>query len=226
MANSSFRSARSDVYTRITDDIIAAIEQDAGEWQMPWHHDGSSVARPRNVASDKAYRGINVLALWVAAHRAGYTSGIWGTYRQWAERDCQVRRGETATTVVFWKRLGQPDDGESSDDSDTADRDERGRRPRFLARGYYVFNEAQVDGYFRGELPSLPESQRIARADAFFAALNIPIVIGGNDACYRPDIDTILCLRSSTSSTRQASIAASGMRLLTAPATPPGSTAT
>ena len=86
MANRSFQSARSDVYTRITDDIVAAIEQGAGEWQMPWHHDGSSIARPRNVASDKAYRGINVLALWVAAHRADYTSGIWGTYRQWAER--------------------------------------------------------------------------------------------------------------------------------------------
>jgi antirestriction protein ArdC len=191
MANRSFRSARSDVYTRITNDIVAAIEQGAGEWQMPWHHDGSSIARPRNVASDKAYRGINVLALWVAAHRAGYTSGIWGTYRQWAERGCQVRRGETATTVVFWKQIGRHDDGEAFDDPDPADNDERGRRPRFLARGYYVFNKAQVDGHVREELPCLPESERIAGADAFFAALNIPIVMGGNQPCYRPDIDTI-----------------------------------
>jgi hypothetical protein len=52
MANRSFRSARADVYTRITDDIIAAIESGAGEWQMPWHHDGSSITRPRNVTSD------------------------------------------------------------------------------------------------------------------------------------------------------------------------------
>jgi antirestriction protein ArdC len=192
MANSSFRSARSDVYTRITDDIVAAIEQGAGEWQMPWHHDGSGIARPRNVASDKAYRGINVLALWVAAHRAGYTSGIWGTYRQWAERGCQVRRGETATTVVFWKQIGRRDDGEASHVPGPDDDDERSRRPHFLARGYHVFNAAQVDGYVREELPCLPESERITRADAFFAALNIPTVMGGNEACYRPDIDTIL----------------------------------
>jgi antirestriction protein ArdC len=191
MANRSFQSVRSDVYRRITDDIVATIEQGAGEWQMPWHHDGSSIARPRNVASDKAYRGINIVALWVAAHRAGYTSGIWGTYRQWAERGCQVRRGETATTVVFWKRLGGSQDDDSSEDADPSDHEEGGRRPRFLARGYSVFNEAQVDGYLREELPCLPESERIARADAFFAALNIPMVIGGNDACYRPDIDTI-----------------------------------
>ncbi len=191
MANRSFQSARSDVYTRITDDIVAAIEQGAGEWQMPWHHDGSSIARPRNVASDKAYRGINVLALWVAAHRAGYTSGIWGTYRQWAEQGCQVRRGETATTVVFWKQIGRHDDSEASDDPDSSDHHEQGRRPRFLARGYYVFNKAQVDGHVQEELTCLPESERIARADAFFAALNIPIVIAGNHPCYRPDIDTI-----------------------------------
>ena len=136
MANRSFQSVRADIYSRITDDIIAAIENGAGEWQMPWHHDGTSIARPRNVASDKAYRGINVLALWVAAHRARYTSGIWGTYRQWAERGCQVRRGERATSVVFWKHIGQRDDSEPSSDDQDPSHDDRSGRPRFFARGY------------------------------------------------------------------------------------------
>jgi antirestriction protein ArdC len=72
---------------------------------MPWHHDGSSIARPKNVASDSGYRGINVLALWVAARHAGYSSGIWGTYQQWKQLGCQVRKGEKAATVVFWKRV-------------------------------------------------------------------------------------------------------------------------
>jgi hypothetical protein len=58
---------RADIYTRITAEIATAIENGAGEWRMPWNHDGSSIARPRNVISDKGYRGINVLALWVAA---------------------------------------------------------------------------------------------------------------------------------------------------------------
>ena len=147
MANRSFQSARADIYSRITDDIIAAIENGTGEWQMPWHHDGSSIARPRNIASDKFYRGINVLALWVAAHRARYTSGIWGTYRQWAERGCQVRRGERATSVVFWKQMGRRDDGEPSSDDQDPSHDDRSGRPRFFARGYCVFNEAQVDGH-------------------------------------------------------------------------------
>jgi antirestriction protein ArdC len=183
---------RADIYARITTEIVSAIENGAGEWRMPWNHDGSSIARPRNIASDTGYRGINVLALWVAARRSSYTSGIWGTYQQWSQIGCQVRKGEKATTVVFWKQMRRDDRGDAeSDCADRSDHDEHEDRPRFFARGYCVFNASQVDGYAPHDLPHLPESERIARADAFFAALNVPIITGADEACYRPDIDTV-----------------------------------
>jgi len=50
---------RQDVYARVTDAIVAAIEAGAGSWRMPWHHTGADVTRPTNVASGKPYRGIN-----------------------------------------------------------------------------------------------------------------------------------------------------------------------
>ena len=50
---------------------------------MPWHHDGNAISRPQNVGSRRRYRGINVVALWIAAQAFGYANGIWGTYRQW-----------------------------------------------------------------------------------------------------------------------------------------------
>lgn len=56
-------SERADVYTLITNEIVAAIEAGAGKWRMPWHHDGSATSRPINFASKRPYRGINVLAL-------------------------------------------------------------------------------------------------------------------------------------------------------------------
>ena len=192
MVSTLAASPRTDVYSRITAEIVAAIENGAGEWRMPWHHDGSSIARPRNVASDKGYRGINILALWVAARRTGYTSGIWGTYQQWAQLGCQVRKGEKATTVVFWKELRKSDSGDAeSDAADRSDDDNSHGRARFFARGYCVFNASQVDDYAPHDMPRLPEAERIARADAFFAALNIPIITCGDQACYRPDIDTV-----------------------------------
>ena len=95
---------RADIYARITAEIVAAIEAGTDNYSMPWHHDRAATARPVNVASGKTYRGVNVLALWVAAHSAGYPTGLWGTYRQWQELGAQVRKGERSTTVVFWNR--------------------------------------------------------------------------------------------------------------------------
>ena len=185
-------SDRTDIYNRITAEIVSAIENGAGEWRMPWHHDGSSIVRPTNVASRKGYRGINVLALWVAARHTGYMSGVWGTYQQWSQLGCQVRKGEKATTVVLWKemRMGGPGDPKS-DGAGRSDADEREDRARFLARGYCVFNASQVDGYAPHDMPCLSDAERITRADAFFTALGIPVVTGGHRACYRPDIDTV-----------------------------------
>jgi antirestriction protein ArdC len=57
--------------------------------------------RPVNIVSKKAYRGINVVALWAYAEESGYSSRVWGTYRQWAEAGAQVRPGEKAALVVF-----------------------------------------------------------------------------------------------------------------------------
>jgi antirestriction protein ArdC len=178
-------NTKQDIYTRITTEIVAAIEAGANVWRMPWHHDGSSITRPTNVTSGKEYRGINTLALWIAAHARGFGSGLWGTYRQWSALGAQVRKGEHASAIVFWKRIGQPDDDSETDVGDGED------RVRFVARGYSVFNRSQVDGYEPTERPELPESERIAHADRFLAALKIPVTFDAEAAYYRIDLDRI-----------------------------------
>src|SRR5690348_14047692 len=92
-----------DVYASVTTQIIEAIEAGVGNWRMPWHTSGRFAFSPINVMSKKPYRGINTLCLWAAARQKGYERGEWGTYNQWQERGGQVRKGEKATTVVFWK---------------------------------------------------------------------------------------------------------------------------
>jgi antirestriction protein ArdC len=66
-----------DVYARVTDQIINAIEQGVGNWRMPWHTSGRYAFSPLNVTSRKAYRGVNTLCLWAAAQAKGYESGEW-----------------------------------------------------------------------------------------------------------------------------------------------------
>ena len=78
------KEQRFDIHQHITDQIVTAIERGAGEFRLPWHCAGGGIVRPVNVASRKRYRGVNIVALWAAAEEKGYTSGTWGTYRQWA----------------------------------------------------------------------------------------------------------------------------------------------
>src|SRR5690349_15794738 len=130
-----------DVYARVTDQIINAIEQGAGTWRMPWHTSGRFAFSPINVASKKPYRGINTVCLWAAAQSKGYESGEWGTYQQWQDRGAQVRKGEKATLVVFWKFAHEAHESQSGSDAPAS-----GSRLLFT-KGYSVFNAAQVDGY-------------------------------------------------------------------------------
>ncbi len=76
---------RFDIHQHITDKIVSAIERGAGDFRLPWHRSAGSIMRPVNVASKKPYRGINVVALWAYAEESSYSSGVWGTYRQWSE---------------------------------------------------------------------------------------------------------------------------------------------
>jgi antirestriction protein ArdC len=175
-----------DVYRKVTDAIITAIEQGAGTWRMPWHTSGRFAFSPINVTSKKPYRGINTVCLWASAQAKGYESGEWGSYKQWQDRGAQVRRGEKATTVVFWKFANNADDADSGDDSLPTS----GSRLLFT-KGYSVFNAAQVDGYTPKVDADMPMLERIEHAEAFFSSVGATVRHGGNQAYYSPVSDHI-----------------------------------
>lgn len=177
------QAVRSDVHQAITDTIVAAIERGTGEFHLPWHRSARSIMRPVNVVSKKPYRGVNILSLWATADARGYSSGTWGTFRQWRQIGAQVRKGEKAAFVVFYKEIqytAEADDGSSGTDI------------RLCARATPVFAAEQVDGYSPPEIeePKTP-FQSIQEAEAFVAATCATIVHGGDRAFYRPSTDSI-----------------------------------
>lgn len=175
-----------DVHQEITNRIVAAIET-AGEFRLPWiRSKGGSMRRPVNIASAKPYNGVNIVSLWVAGLEADYPSHLWGTYRQWQDRGCQVRRGEKSSLIVFYKKL--------EFEETNADTGEAANVERLMARASFVFNAAQVEGFKLESDESIPEAPTfdpIERAEAFAAATRAVIEEGGDRACYIPSIDAI-----------------------------------
>ena len=179
-----------DLYDRVTRQIIEAIEAGAQRWRMPWHIAEADAFCPVDAVSKRPYRGVNVLALWVAAQAQGYPSGFWATYRQWLELGAQVRKGEKATLVVLWKVREANQAAEEEAETEQEAAANRGGR-RFLARGYSVFNAAQVDGWTPPALPPRPQAERVETAERFFSSLEADLRHGGAQAFYHRGGDYI-----------------------------------
>lgn len=179
---------KSDVYTRITGTILAQLEQGVRPWLKPWHaeHAAGRITRPLR-ANGIPYRGINVLSLWMEAEAKGYAAPIWITYKQALELKAHVRKGEHGSLVVYASKTTRTD-------IDAVTGNESERDIPFL-KGYTVFNVEQVEGlpaqYYASVPRSLDPVQRIASADAFFAATSATINHGGNRAYYNVSQDFI-----------------------------------
>ncbi|MEF8699267.1 MAG: zincin-like metallopeptidase domain-containing protein [Candidatus Accumulibacter sp. UW20] len=174
----------SDVYQRVTAEIIKAIEDGVeGAYRMPWHRH-TAEGFPKNVISRRPYHGLNTLALWSTTQMRGYHSSFWATYRQWTTLHAQVRKGEKATAILFYKEDDRTREAEQEE--------EQGKR-RVIARSSFVFNAAQVDGYDWQGTVLVPEDRtvRLDRAEHFVSGIGAQVVYGGERAFYRPSTDHI-----------------------------------
>ena len=93
---------RQDVYTRITDKIIADLEQGVRTWMKPWNAGNTAGRITRPLRHNGApYSGINILMLWAASLEHGFGSPSWMTFNQAQELNAHVRKGEKGSLVVY-----------------------------------------------------------------------------------------------------------------------------
>ena len=176
-----------DLYRQVTDRIIAALAKGTPPWVRPW----SAVidTLPVNAASKRPYRGVNFILLSLEVQAQGYAMNRWLTYRQAAELGGQVRKGEQACPVVFWKLRKVDATGDTfpmSDEQDLPD------RVIPLLRQFHVFNVAQIDGLPEAMLETskqrwVPE----AKAEELLLMSGARIRHGGAKAFYQPATDEI-----------------------------------
>ena len=203
-ARAGARAARAtpparDLYQEVTDTIVTALERGVAPWVRGYDaaHVGAAggLAFPRNGLTGRAYSGVNVVLLWLAAEAKGYTSPAWYTFNQACEaagltKDAAgrrvpepgkgVRKGERATLVTFWKELTVEDEATG----------EPKRIP--LLRHFCVFNRAQVDG-----LPPEPSAAaqpawaRVDAAERVVAESGACVFEGGRVPSYNRAADVI-----------------------------------
>ena len=140
------------IYDQITARVLDMMEEHGANWINPFSKNGISFM-PQNIESKKHYRGINIMLLkW-----AGFSSSVWGTYRQWEQANCQVKKGSKGTKIIFWQSLNKPDDED--------------KKSRMVLKQYTVFNADQVEGYVAPDEIERDPVETLAEIDAFFAKI-------------------------------------------------------
>ena len=177
-----------DVYSRITNKIIADLEQGVRPWHRPWNaeHTAGKITRPLR-HNGVPYQGINVVMLWSASVVNGYACPFWLTFKQAQAVGGNVRKGEHGELVVYADRITR---------TETDDNGEETERSIPFMKGYTVFNAEQCEGLpaqytASAEAPALPLPQRIEAADRFFAATGADIRHGGTRAYYAEGPDYV-----------------------------------
>lgn len=115
----------------ITQQLINYAEKNGTlPWRKPWSGGGEA---PKNLASGKSYRGINV---WLLS-TSPYSSPYWVSFKQCQARGGKVKKGEKGSMVCFYKSIKGEREGKDGLTHETT-------FP--LLRYYYVFNVEQCEG--------------------------------------------------------------------------------
>jgi antirestriction protein ArdC len=179
------KKQRRDIYQEVTDRILEILDRGVVPWQNPIKR-GSGDGWPKNLTSDKRYRGINVFLLTFQAWDKGYGSDFWLTFRQAIAQGGKVRKGEKSSLVTFWKLY------------ETKDKTTGEEVTLPVLRHYNVFNAEQCDEIKVPDAPDLtveiPPFEPIDQAAAIVAGYHDPPQIShvGSKACYRPGEDKVL----------------------------------
>lgn len=175
MAYKNTNTKKCNVYEMVTNRIIDQLSKGDIPWHKPWHGINSGAY---NRVSKKPYSLMNQMLL---SH-----DGEYATYKQWHDMGGQVRKGEKAEIVVFWKMIDvkEEKDGETN------------KKKVPMLRYYSVFHVSQVDGVEPLDRGDAVEHEPIAEAEKikndYMEREGIEIKeIFSNDAFYSPMGDFI-----------------------------------
>jgi antirestriction protein ArdC len=135
--------AARDVYASVTDKIIEHLGKGTVPWQKPWRDGGT----PRNLITQRPYRGINLILLGME----GYDHNLFLTFDQARNIGAKVMRGAKGHMVVYWHK---PDQKEEAVLAEEREHSNDTGKPKAFLQYYTVFNIAQCENIPERLVPS------------------------------------------------------------------------
>jgi len=133
------------VYEIVTSWIVKELESGTVPWKKSW----STGGLPRNLLSNKAYRGINPFLLGLR----GYASSNWLTLKQAKTLKLTLKDEQEATPVIFWKWYEKKGKGKAGNGASKGE----GEKRYPVLRYYRVFNLTQFEGELETSAEQAPE---------------------------------------------------------------------
>ncbi len=172
-----------DIRQVITDKIVTLLERGTTKTGPRWTTRKAS-GLPVNAKTGEAYHGINVLLMWAEMSERGYAVSRWLTYNQAAELGGQVRKGQKSVMCVYYQTVQKKDAGQEDDDGESY----------FLAKPFWVFNVAQIDGLTADlTAPAVVDFNASQNAEQILTSSKARIDYGFDKASYSSRHDRI-CL--------------------------------
>lgn len=181
--------SHTDVYLRITDYVIDALEKGVVPWQQRW----CSLGLPRNITSGRVYRGWNVFFLNFITLYRQYKTPLFLTFKQAIAMGGNIRRGEKGYPVTYWAKIENKHQTDKSEGNKT--KESENSRARFVPKLYTVFNIDQAEGITYA-IPQFSVKSRHERIEACENVVELmpncpPIQNGGNRAYYNRASDFV-----------------------------------
>lgn len=167
-----------DVYEIVTNEIIAALEEDVVPWSKPWNS-----TPHKNLKNNYTYRGINQMLCEMYVQRYGYEHPYWMTFKNVSDMGGKVKKGEKSHIVVLWRFIKSKETDANGEPLNTFP----------ILRYYRVFNIDQTEGI------EIPDEEVKKDNNPIKAAQEIidnwgdkpDIMHGGDMAAYNPMLDVI-----------------------------------
>jgi antirestriction protein ArdC len=176
---------KKDIYTEVTNKIIAALEKNIAPWVQPWSSNNTS-SLPRNAVSNQHYRGINIILLWDACMSKGYKSSGWMTYKQAEALGSNVKKGEKGTEIIFYKKLQVNET--LTDIEEATEKQVTVTIP--MLKSFSVFNSEQIENLPK-TFTEAAQHETLSDIDNVIENTGAVIRHGGASAFFNPSQDYI-----------------------------------